>query len=136
VAGPGLWQDKKMKGILTKIAINATAIWLATLVIPELEIGGKGRLQIIVTLLLIGLIFGALNTIIKPIVKLLALPFYFLTLGLFSFVVNAGLLALTAGLAGDAFNVGSFMGGALPAAILVTFISIILNFVMTSDRKN
>ncbi len=125
-----------MNGILTKIAINATAIWLATLVIPELEIGGWGNLPTVVTLLILGLIFGALNTIIKPIVKLLALPFYFLTLGLFSFVVNAGLLALTAGLAGDAFNVGSFVSGALPAAVLITFISIILNFAVPSARKN
>jgi putative membrane protein len=50
------------------------------------------------TYLWIGLIFGAVNAIVGPVLRLLSLPFVLLTLGLFLLVVNAALLALTAGL--------------------------------------
>ncbi|MGL5828355.1 MAG: phage holin family protein [Angustibacter sp.] len=116
-----------MNAVLLRLAINSFAIWVTTLVLPQIEVNGGSASERLVTLVIIGAIFGLLNTFLKPLIKLLALPFYVLSLGLFSLVVNAGLLALTALLAGDAFNIGSFFGGALPAAILISVMGFVLH---------
>jgi putative membrane protein len=125
-----------MKPFAIKVAVNAVAIWVATLVVPQLHVsrGDGTAIRVVLMLLLIGLIFGVVNAVIKPVVRLLALPFYFLTLGLIAFVVNALMLALTAGLAGKYFDVGSFWSGALPAAVIVTLVSLALS-AMLPDGK-
>lgn len=79
-----------MQNILIKVLVNAVAIWVATAVIPGVEVSGDSTGRTIVTLLVVGAIFGVVNAIIKPVVKLFSFPFfYILTLGLFAFVVNA-----------------------------------------------
>ncbi|TFV67851.1 UNVERIFIED_ORG: phage holin family protein [Bacillus sp. AZ43] len=69
-------------------------------VLPGLEVveNPDGPLGVYGTYLWIALIFGVVNAIVGPILRLLSLPFVLLTLGLFLLVVNAALLALTAGL--------------------------------------
>ncbi len=123
-----------MKAILLRLATNSFAIWVATLVIPQLQVNGDSATQRIITLIVIGAIFGVLNTFLKPVIKLLALPFYVFSLGLISFVVNAGLLSLTAYLAGDLFEVGSFISGALPAAILISFVSFVTHLFLPDSK--
>jgi putative membrane protein len=59
------------------------------------------------TYLWIGLIFGVVNAIVGPVLRLLSLPFVVLTLGLFLLVINAALLALTAGIT-DRLTVDGF----------------------------
>ncbi|MGL5857505.1 MAG: phage holin family protein [Angustibacter sp.] len=127
-----------MRSFAIKVGVNALAIWIATLVVPELKVArGDGTIvQLVLVLLLIGLIFGLVNAVIKPVVKVLALPFYVLTLGLVAFVVNALMLAITAGLAGDYFDIGSFWSGALPAAVIVTFVSLILGALVPDHRDD
>ena len=97
-----------MRSIVTKVVINAFAIWIATLVIPAVII----------------------NTFIKPIVKLFTLPLYLLTLGLISFVVNALMLKIVDWLSskiGITFETGPFFWSTLGAALVITFVSMILN---------
>jgi putative membrane protein len=135
--GPGApWHTAPMKPFAIKVAVNAVAIWIATLVVPQLRVasGDGTTTRAILVLLLIGLIFGIVNAVIKPVVRLLALPFYFLTLGLIAFVVNALMLTLTAGLAGRYFDVGSFWSGALPAAVIVTLVSVVLSAILPDGR--
>ena len=69
-------------------------------VLPGLDVfpNEDGPLGEYGTYLWIGLIFGVVNAIVGPILRMLALPFVVLTLGLFLLVINAVLLALTAGL--------------------------------------
>ena len=69
-------------------------------VLPGLDVveNPDGPLGIYGTYLWIGLIFGVVNAIVGPLLRLLSLPFVVLTLGLFLLIVNAALLALTAGL--------------------------------------
>ncbi|WP_336084238.1 phage holin family protein [Nocardia sp. SSK8] len=86
-----------------RLVINAVAIWAAAAWIDKIDIyvppdwseewGNWGKALVIV---LVALVFTAVNAVIKPIVKLLSLPFVILTLGLFLLVVNAGMLWLTA----------------------------------------
>lgn len=80
---------------LLKVVINAVAIWLATLVLGGLEVvGGDETPQRVLVFLGVALVFGIVNAIVKPVVKLLSLPLYILTLGLFTLVVNAAMLLL------------------------------------------
>ncbi len=118
-----------MRSIITKVAINAFAIWIATLVIPQVGVTGS-TWQKVWSLLIVGALFGIINTFIKPIVKLFTLPLYLLTLGLISFIVNAFMLKIAEWLSGKigiTFDAGPFFWATVGAAIVVTFVSMILN---------
>jgi putative membrane protein len=72
------------------VIVNGLAIGLTALLLPGIHIQPFS----VTTLVLLGLVFGIINAIIRPIVNLLSLPITFLTLGLFHFVINALLLYL------------------------------------------
>jgi putative membrane protein len=80
----------------------------------------------------VAVIFGLVNAVIRPVVRLLALPLYLLTLGLITFVINALMLLLTSWLSGQTalqFGVDGF-GTALLASLVVTVVSWVLNLVL------
>jgi putative membrane protein len=135
-AAGGPWQDARVQ-FLIKVIVNAVAIWVATVIVPGVSVGkGESDVDRIVTLLVVGLIFGIVNAVIKPVVKLLALPFYILTLGLLAFVVNALLLELVAWLSqqfGQNFTIDEFFWSAVLAAVVVTLVSWALNIVLPDD---
>ena len=125
--------------LVIKIVVNAVAIWVATAVVPGVVVseGDAGLGRKIVTLLIVGAIFGVVNALIKPIVKLFAFPFYVLTLGLFAFVVNALMLMLVSWLADQldiSFHIDDFFWSALGAAVVVTFVSMVLNLVLPDNE--
>jgi len=114
--------------------INAVALWVAAWAIPGITFGGGSTGQVVKTLVIVALIFGIVNAFIKPILKLLSLPFIILTLGLFVFIVNAFMLQLTSWLAGKfdlAFHVEHFFWDAVFGALIITFVSMILSFIRT-----
>ena len=121
-----------------KVVVNAVAIWVATLLVPGIEVGGDGDTAAqVVTFLLVGLLFGLVNAVVKPIVKFLAFPIYVLTLGLFTFVVNAFMLQITSWIAGATpltFAIDDFFWTAILGAVVVTIASLVLNLVVP-DRK-
>lgn len=117
---------------LLKLLLNGVALWIAAAIVPGIALGGADTGETVVTALLAGVVFGLVNAVIKPVVTLLALPLYVLTLGLLTFVVNALLLWFTAWLAGQlglAFSVDGFVS-ALLGAIVVSLVSIGLNAVL------
>jgi putative membrane protein len=119
-----------VRSIVTKVVINAFSIWIATLVIPDVSVGGGTIGHRILSLLIVGALFGLINTFLKPVVKLFALPLYVLTLGLISFVVNAVMLKVVqwlSGRIGITFDAGPFFWSTLGAAVVVTFVSMILH---------
>ncbi len=85
-----------------KVVLLAAVFFVLTRydVLPGLDVveNPEGPLGVYGTYLWIGLIFGVVNAVVGPVLRLLSLPFVLLTLGLFLLVVNAALLALTAGL--------------------------------------
>ena len=84
---------------LVSSIISAGAIWLVTFLIPAVTLtpyGGDGLWQTIGSFLIVGAIFGLVNAIIAPVVKVLAFPLYVLTFGLISFVLNGALLLFVA----------------------------------------
>jgi putative membrane protein len=122
-------------------SINALALWVATMLIPAITLtpyGGEGLWQRIGSFLLVGAIFGLVNAIVAPIIKVLAFPLYLLTFGLISFVINGALLLFVAWLSSqigsDIFTIDGFtsegltvesMGWAILGAVIISIASLI-----------
>ncbi|MGH3738446.1 MAG: phage holin family protein [Micromonosporaceae bacterium] len=116
-------------GILIKVAITAVALWVATLVVPGIEVGGGSALATIGTLVAVAVIFGLVNAIIKPIIKTVGCAFYLLTLGLIALVVN-GLLFLLVDWIGEQFDLPFEVANFWPAAVLGALVVGIVTFVL------
>jgi len=112
-----------------RVLINAVALWLTALLIPALDLTTE-----IWGILLVALIFGLVNALIRPIVSLLSLPINLITLGLFTLVINTAMLMLTALFAGSLLDiVGSMIQQvwwACLASIVISLISMILNSIL------
>jgi putative membrane protein len=85
---------------LLRLLITAGALAVATAVIPGIVLRTASVQTQVLTLLAVALIFGVINAVIKPIVKVVGCVFYVLTLGLIALVVNALLLLLASWIAG------------------------------------
>ena len=120
-------------GFLMRVLVNAAALGAAAWLLPGISYGND-----IVNLLLVAALFGILNAIIRPILALLTCPLQALTLGLFTLVLNAGMLLLLDWLSsqiGLHFAVDSFLT-ALIGGIIVSVVSILLSlFVRDNNRR-
>lgn len=120
--------------LLLRLLINAGALWAATLLVPGISfVGDTGRF------LVVALVFGLLNALVRPILLLLSLPLLILTLGLFTFVLNAFILMMLGSLS-EGIGLGFHVNGFLPAfvgALIVTIVSFVLSMFVkpSSDRK-
>ncbi|WP_062209839.1 phage holin family protein [Streptomyces sp. NBRC 109706] len=123
-----------MTTILMKFVANAVALAAAVWLVSDITLGenGDSTSSKAVTLLIVALIFGLVNLIVKPIVKLFSLPLLILTLGLFTLVINALMLMLTGWLAGDRFDVGGF-GSAVLGGLIISIVSWAVNLVLDRD---
>ena len=127
-----------MKNFLIRVAVNGVALWVAALVVDGIHLGEgeASNTSKVVTIVLVALLFGLINAVIKPVVKLLSLPFVILTLGLFTFIVNAFMLQITEWIAdplGLAFTIDEFFWDAVLAAVVITLVSWVLNVVLPDD---
>lgn len=107
-------------GIVLKIVINAAALYAAVFVLDGLNFDGT-----IPALLVIALIMGIVNAVVRPILTVLAFPAVLLTLGLFLIVINAIALWLVIVIA-EAFGLGlssDGFGWTLAAAIVVSLVA-------------
>jgi putative membrane protein len=83
--------------MVARVIVSGVALLAAALLVPGISLSwGDSPLQAIMTIGLLALIFGLVNAYLRPILRLLSLPLNLLTLGLFSFALNAGLLLLVA----------------------------------------
>ena len=116
--------------ILIKIIVNAVALWVATL-LPGIWLTGS-TWQKIGSLLAVAVIFGVINAVLKPIIKVIGCGLYILTLGLISLVVNALLFLLTGYLADKlslSFHVDGFWAG-FWGALIVAIVSFLLHLLI------
>ncbi|KAA0020160.1 phage holin family protein [Antrihabitans cavernicola] len=124
--------------LVVRLVINAIAIWLAAHWIVGIDIisSGRGTGWDIVVLLAVAAVFTLVNTLVKPLVKLLSLPLVILTLGLFLLVINALMLKLTAAIT-ETTQYGLRVDGFWAAtwgAILITIVNWVLGiFVPDKD---
>jgi putative membrane protein len=123
---------------LIRVLINGVAIWLATLLLSGLDVvGADSDWEKVGIILLISLVFGVVNAVVKPIVSFLSIPLYIVTLGLFTLVVNALMLLLTAwiteftqwGLRIDDFWDAVF------GALIISVVSFFLSLVIPESRR-
>ena len=117
---------------LIRLVINAIALWLATRLIDGISFDGE-----IPFLLVVALIFGVINSIVKPILIVLTFPFLIVTLGLFLLVLNGAMLWLT-GEISDAADLGfhvSGFGAAFLGGLVVSVVSFVLSLVVGGDSK-
>lgn len=87
-------------GFLIRTLVTAIALWVATALIDGIEVTGSSTWSNTLTLLGVAAIFGLVNAIIKPVVKIVGCLFYVITLGLIALVVNALLFLLVDWIAG------------------------------------
>lgn len=123
---------------LLRVGINAVALWVAALVVPGVELGEEGSRWTarVVTIVLVALLFGLINAVIRPIAKFFSFPFIVLTLGLFTFVVNAFMLQITEWISdaiGLSFHIDAFWWDAILAAVVITLVSWVLSVVLPED---
>ena len=106
---------------LLRVVVNALALAAATWLLSGITVTGDNAGQQLVTLLLVGVVFGVVNAIVRPIVTILSIPFIILTLGLLMFVINALMLLLTSWLSGQLglhFHVDGFWTAVLGSIII------------------
>lgn len=132
-----IWHDRAVQ-FLIRVIINAVALWVTTIVVSGIEVDGDSTMGNIGTLLLVALIFGLVNAIVKPLVQLFGCAFYVLTLGLFALFVNACLFLLTAWLA-DKLSLPFTIDGFWPAfwgAIVMAVVSWLLSLALPDSKRN
>ncbi|MER8005321.1 MULTISPECIES: phage holin family protein [unclassified Streptomyces] len=124
-----------MKNFLVKTIANAGALAVAVWLLDKITLTGDSTGKKAWTLILVALLFGLVNWLVKPIVKLLSLPFVILTLGLFTLVVNALMLLLTSWLADKldlSFHVEGFWTAVL-GGLIISIVSWALHVVLPDE---
>jgi putative membrane protein len=117
---------------LLRLVINTVALWAAIRLVPGLRFDGS-----VLELVGAALVFGLVNASIGVVIRILALPVTFLTLGLFSLVINGLLLWITARVS-QALGLGLHVDGlwaAIVAAVVVSIVSMVLWFAVSVERK-
>lgn len=120
-----------MAYLILRIMVNALSIGIAVKLVEGITFTGEWWKMII-----IGIIFGLVNSLVKPIITFFSLPLIVFTLGIFILIVNALMLLLTAKLS-DTFNLGLHIDGFLPAifgAIIISVVSIVLSWISGTNK--
>ncbi len=121
-----------MRSLIFRLLINAVALFAAARLVPGIAFT-EGDWT---TIIFVALIFGVVNALVAPVFKLLTCPVILLTLGLFTFVINALMLMLTAWIAG-LFNLGFVVNGfgaAFIGALIISIISFLLSWLVKEDN--
>jgi putative membrane protein len=120
--------------LLIRLLISAAALWGAAEILPNMAIeDGLGNL------LLVALIFGIVNALIRPVAKLLTLPLRVTTLGLFTIVVNGLMVVITSWVLDVLVLDGGILGQLLvgtAAAVIISLISVVLSFILPDAERD
>lgn len=116
-----------MKGLLLRWLIQTIAILVAAYLLKGIDVTG------FVPALAAAALLGILNAFVRPLLLLLTLPLNILSLGLFTFVINAFLLKIAA-LVIEGFTVQGFWA-ALLGSLFISFVSAFLNLLVREDGK-
>jgi putative membrane protein len=124
-----------MGPFLLRAALTGLALWIVTLFVHGISfVGGDTKLQRAGIILVVAVIFGLVNAFIKPIVQILSIPLYILTLGLIHIVINAFMLWITAWITEHTTHWGlridHFWWTAIWAAIVLSVVSWVLSLVV------
>ncbi|HEY2693708.1 MAG TPA: phage holin family protein [Streptosporangiaceae bacterium] len=124
--------------LIIRVLVTAASMLVATLLLPGIELTAGSTASKVLTLVAVALIFGIINAVLKPIVKVVGCVFYILTLGLIGLVVNALLLLLTSWVA-DKLNLPFHITGFWPAfwgAIIIGVVGWLLNITLGGEKQH
>jgi putative membrane protein len=129
-----------MGAFVIRAAVTGFALWVVTHVVHGLSfVGGDTRLQRVGIIFVVAVIFGLVNAFIKPVVQILSIPLYILTLGLFHIVVNALMLWITAWITENTTHWGlaidHFWWTAIWAAVVLSIVGWVLSLVVRTARR-
>ncbi|HNV75976.1 MAG: phage holin family protein [Gemmatimonadetes bacterium] len=119
--------------LILRLLVNAAALYVATRVVDGISFTGSPA-----ALLGVALVFGIVNTLVKPIVQFFSFPFIIVTLGLFLLCINAVMLLVTSSLSqslGLGFTVRGF-AAALIGSIVVSLTSLVLGQFVEQEKKD
>lgn len=122
-----------MNRFILRWLINAVALYAAVALVPGIVAQSTNWLSFI----WLALIFGLLNALLRPLLQLLTCPLIFLTLGVFTLVINTFLFWL-AGVVGTNFGVGFTVNGFWPAflgGLVVSVVSVVLTVIFKDEKK-
>ena len=114
-------------GFIIRLLVSGLAVYITAKVLPGVAVNG------FVTAILVALVLGVLNAIVKPVIQVLTLPITVLTLGLFLLVINAAIILL-ADYFVSGFSVDSWIM-ALIFSLIITVVSSILESVTGTGEK-
>jgi len=121
-----------MRKLLLRWLINGVALYMASELVQGIDLVGGWKV-----LAAMALIFGLVNALIRPVLKLLTCPLIILTLGLFTLVINALMLMLASWL-GRTFGLGFYVEGFWPAfwgALVISVVSFVLTLLIGDKNK-
>lgn len=122
--------------LLIRWAISALSLFAAAWLVPGIHVDdGRGWMVYAAMAVILSLV----NALIRPLLKLMTCPLILLTLGLFTLVINALTLLMSAALANNVFNFGFYIEGFWPAfwgAIIVSITSVVLNTIVGDDKDD
>ncbi|CAJ1494506.1 phage holin family protein [[Mycobacterium] kokjensenii] len=124
-----------MTAFLLRAALTGLALWIVTKIVPGITfVGGETTVQRAGIIFVVALIFGLVNAFVKPVVQLLSIPLYILTLGLFHIVVNALMLWITAWITDNTthwgLHIDQFWWTAVWGAIVLSLVGWVLSLVL------
>jgi len=125
-----------MLKILLRIVVSAAALAAAAWLVPGIVLSGHDTAKKLETLLIVAVIFGLINVILKPLIKTVGCAFYVLTLGLVAIVVNGLLLWLTSYIAYDKLNEPFHVTGfaaAVEGALIVGIVTWVVHLVVGDE---
>ncbi|MGW0737425.1 phage holin family protein [Streptomyces sp. NPDC002851] len=125
-----------MKNFVVKTIANSAALAVAIWLLENITLTGHSTPRKVITLVLVALLFGVVNFVVKPIVKVLTFPLFILTLGLITLVVNALMLLLTSWLADKlelSFHVEGFWTAVL-GGLIISIVSWAMNVILPDDK--
>jgi putative membrane protein len=123
-----------MNRFIIRWAINAVALYVAVALVPGIQLQSANWLSFI----WLALIFGVVNALLSPLLKLLTCPLILLTLGLFTLVINTLLFYLGGYVAtyfGVGFTVDSWLSAFL-GSLIVSIVSVVLSLILKDEMKH
>jgi putative membrane protein len=124
--------------LLFRLLINAVALWVAVKVVGFYLPGQIAFNGTWLNLLLVALVFGILNAIVRPILAVLTCPLQILTLGLFTLVLNAIMLWLTGYVSSNIFDLGFHVNGLLApllGGLVISIVSVVLSIFVRDNQE-
>ncbi|GAA5226499.1 phage holin family protein [Paeniglutamicibacter antarcticus] len=131
-----------MIAFILRVVINALALAAAAWVLPGITVSpapaSDATLGLVLAYLVVGLVFGLVNAVVRPIVSLLSMPITCLTLGLFTLVINAAMLMLTSWLTQYlpmGLHVDNFFWDAILGALIISIVSTVIGWLTPARRQ-